>query len=173
LSTENESAWLGAVEPKLKQSGIFIDRFFKKMPYEEIAAKYNTSLSSAISLYVNARDRLVKTAVAMDRCEIANVNGKPLVEMTNQVRVFLLHALFGLSNGEICRLLGLHHGVVGRYINRVKDRIIAGEINLVEYTDEERQAAKDRLKAAREYGKKLSRKSHRKRRAKGLLNRKV
>jgi hypothetical protein len=67
-------------------------------------------------MYVNAKERLIKTIEAMDRIELAKNNGKPLVDMPRGLRVFLLHALFGLSNGEICRLLVITHSAVNKHI---------------------------------------------------------
>jgi len=147
FSDENKGAFVNAIDPKLKQTGIFIDRFFFGKSCEEVAEKYGVPKKSATALYINAKKRLVKTIEAMDRAKIARDNGEPLVKMTKMVRVFLLHAVFGLTNGEISRLLDVHHTIVHRYINNIKDRIITGEVNLLDYTDEGFRAAKARLEA--------------------------
>ncbi len=133
FSDENESAFLGT-DHRLKQTGIFIDRFFFAKSYGEIAEKYGTTKGGVAKLYVNAKRRLVKTVEAMDRVELAKNNGKPLVDMPKAMRVFLLHALFGLSNAEICRLLGTHHSLVNRQIIKNRERLLCGKINLLSYS---------------------------------------
>jgi hypothetical protein len=87
----------------------------------------------------------------MDRVELAKSTGKPLVAMPKGVRVFLLHALLGLSNGEICKLLGVsHHSLVNRYITQTRDKIMCGKIDILSYSDGDLQKANARLKKTRE-----------------------
>ena len=141
--------FIASLRPRLKQTAIFIDRFFFGMRYRDIADKYGVQVGEVAKLYVNAKTRLVKTVQAMDRVELALSNGTPLVAFPNPVKVFLLHAVFGLSNGEICNLLDIPHNLVNRYITRTRDKLLAGEIQIIHCTDEDRQAARNRLKEAR------------------------
>lgn len=150
FSDANESIFLTDIEPKLKQTGIFIDRFFFKMSYQQLADKYGVSKSGVAKLYVNAKERLIKTIDVMDRVELAKSTGKPLAAMPKGVRVFLLHALLGLSNGEICKLLGVSHTLVNRYITQTRDKIMCGEIDILSYSDGDLQKANARLKKTRE-----------------------
>lgn len=149
FSTENESAFKSASEPKLKQTGIFIDRFFFQMGYDELSEKYDTSLRSVMALYTNAKKRIVKTVEAMDRVDLAKNNGAPVMKTKRAVQAFLLHAAFELSVSEISRLMGVSHTLIIRYLNTTKDRLMTGEISLFDYTDADREAAQERLEAAR------------------------
>jgi hypothetical protein len=161
LHIEQPSPFINGIDISLKQTGIFIDRFFHRMPYKELAEKYDTTVSGVAKLYVNAKDRIKKTVEAMDRVELAKSNGTPLAKMPKSMRVFLLHTVFGLSNGEISRLLGMHHTLVHRFINTVKDRIICSEYDVLDFTDQDREKAEKRLEkmrdARREYEKKRQR----------------
>ena len=135
FSTETETAFLRDIEPQLKQTMIFTDRFFYRLTFAELSKKYDSSLSDISALYENAKRRLVKTIRAMDRIEFAKENGRPAVKMSKGVRVFLLHILFGLSNHEISGFLEISHSAVSRHISLTKDKILAGQIDVFEYSE--------------------------------------
>jgi len=149
LHVEQPNAFFQNIDTRLKQSGIFIDRFFHRMSYGDLAVKYNTTRSGVAKMYVNAKKRIKKVVEAMDRAELAMSNGTPATDMPKTMRVFLLHTVFGLSNGEISRLLGMHHSLVNRYINTVRDKVLAGEYDLLTFTDQDRDAARARLEKER------------------------
>ena len=136
-------------EPALKQTGIFMDRFFGRMSYADLADKYGTTRSGVAKLYVNAKERMIKSIRAMDRANLAKSNGQPLAVMPKAVRVFLLHTLFGLSVTEIARLLDINHSLVIRNIKTTRDRIITGQLDLLTFTEADREAAQGRLDEAR------------------------
>jgi hypothetical protein len=150
FSDVQEIAFVSTKSPRLKQTGIFIDRFFFRMSYHELAEKYQVERSAVAKLYVNAKERLVKTIEAMDRVELAKNNGVALAAMPKAVRVFMLHAIFGLSNAEIGKFLGMHHSLVHRCVTSTRDRILAGELDLLTAKDDDRQAARTRLQEARQ-----------------------
>jgi hypothetical protein len=149
FSDATENPFPESFTPKLKQTGIFIDRFFFHKTYAELAEKYNTTTGGVAKMYVNAKERLFKTVEAMDRVELAKNNGEPIISMTPAVRVFFLHVLFGLSNIEISRLLGLSHSLVHRYLTITRDRLICGEVDFISFSDDDRQAALARLETMR------------------------
>lgn len=64
---------------------------------------------------------------------------------------YLLNKLFGLRPSEIAEIEGLdrQNNSVRQLIIRVSDQLAAGEIKLTEYTEEESQAARDRLEEHR------------------------
>lgn len=149
FSDQQETPFNDEIAPSLKQTGVFVDRFFLRKNYNEIAEKYNISVSGVSKLYVNAKERLTKTVEAMDRAEMAKNNGTPVVKMNKAVQAFLLHGLFGLSVGEIAKLMGVNHSLISRYLYTTRDKIICGEIKLFHYTEAEKKAAQDRLEKAR------------------------
>jgi hypothetical protein len=68
--------------------------------------------------------------------------------LTKGLKWYLLSKLFGLLPAEIAELEGLNKRTssVRQLIIRVSDQLAAGEIKLIEYTNEESQAAKAALK---------------------------
>lgn len=148
FSTDAGSAF-ATPEPTLKQTAIFIDRFFNRMSYADLAEKYDTTRSGVAKLYFNAKERMIKSIRAMDRADLAAANGRPLAAMPKAVRVFLLHTLFGLAVNEIARLLDISHSLVVRNIATTRDRIITGRLNLLAFTEADREAAQGRLDDAR------------------------
>lgn len=157
FTTEAESPFAG-FNPDLKQTGIFIDRFFHKWSYEDLAVKYDTTVEGATKLYHVAVKRLLDVVEALDGKE-APRNFGPWEQMVKErsgsfstgVRWFLLNKLLGVRPSEIARMEGISHpsGVRGLII-RVSDQLRAGEISLFEADDpEEAEAAKARLEAKR------------------------
>jgi hypothetical protein len=149
--SREESTFTSAIQPQLKQTAIFIDRFFLKMSYTDLAEKYSTPRSAIAKLYVNAKERLVKTVAAMDRAELARSNGEALATMPRGVRAFLLHTLLGLSVTEIANLLNVTHPLVTRQIADIRDRLLAGEsIDILPAAAKDREAAHARIRQARQ-----------------------
>lgn len=143
FSTEHDSAFLPA-EPRTKTTGIFIDRFFHRMSFADLAVKYETTPGGVARFYDNARQRILKTVQAMDREKIALSNGAPLAVMPKAVRAFFLHTVFLLPVTEIAQLTGVSSSLVTRQIQQTRDRILTGEIDLVEYVP----GASERLTSA-------------------------
>ena len=68
FSTENENLFAEFL-PKLKRTGIFIDRFFYGSSYEDLAFKYDMSRETAVKTYHNAVRRLREVITVMDTGE--------------------------------------------------------------------------------------------------------
>ena len=101
-------------------------------------------------MYQHAKTRLVKVTQAMDRIELARSTGETLARFQKRIRYFLLHALLGLSVGEIAKVCNAPSGLVSRGIAVIRDKLLAGEIDLrPEATDAERAQALRRLAARR------------------------
>lgn len=65
FTTKAESPFAG-FNPDLKQTGVFIDRFFNKWSYEDLAVKYDTTVKGARDLYHLAVKRLLDVVKALD-----------------------------------------------------------------------------------------------------------
>ena len=159
FSTENENPF-AEFKPRLKQTGIFIDRFFHGSSYEDLAVKYEMTAENARKTYHNAVRRLGEVITAMDTRKVPN---KKLAYWKKQVeqrsgslpkgqKWYLLNKLFGLRPSEIAEMEGLDKksSIVRQTIIRVSDRLKAGEISLIETTVEESNVIKKRLDAKRE-----------------------
>ena len=155
FSTENENPFAG-FKPRLKQTGVFIDRFFHGSSYEDLAVKYDMTAEGARKTYHNAVHRLREVITAMDTGEVPtkqvdywrrNVEARS-GSMPKGQRWYLLNKLFGLRPSEIAELEGLDKksNSVRQLIIRVSDQLAAGEISLIEIGPDEAKSAKERLK---------------------------
>ena len=156
FSTDNDNPF-ASFNPKLKQTGIFVDRFFNGFNYEDLAEKYEIKKHTAVSMYSNAVKRILNVLKAMDK---ANVVGKKeqYIKQTEErsgkypkgQKWYLLNKLFGLRPSEIAEMEGMKNSSsVRSLIIRVSDQLKAGEIRLTDCTPEESEEAKTRLDANR------------------------
>jgi DNA-directed RNA polymerase specialized sigma24 family protein len=158
FSTENENPFAG-FKPHLKQTGIFIDRFFHGSSYEDLAVKYDMSKETAVKTFHNAVRRLGEVIKAMDTGEVPTKQvdywKKRVEERSGSLpkgqKWYLLNKLFGLRPSEIAELEGLDKksSSVRQLIIRVSDQLAAGEISLIEIGPDEAEAAKARLERHR------------------------
>jgi hypothetical protein len=127
FSTENNSAF-AAFQPKLKETGIFIDRFFHRFSYKDLAIKYETSASNAIKLYHHAVTRILEVVKALDSSADRKMDGYLRRVQTRSGSLpkgqkwYLLNKLFGLRPSEIAEMEGLdkRNSSVRQLIIRVK-----------------------------------------------------
>ena len=159
FSTENESAFF-AFNPQLKQTGVFINRFFNKASYKDLAVKYDTTVSTARKTYHNTLKRLADVLTAMDNGNVPTKQvdfwKKKVAERSGNLpksqKWFLMNKLFGLRPCEIAEMEGMdkNKSSVRKLIIRVSDQLKAGEISLIEVTPEEAAQTKARLDAHRQ-----------------------
>ncbi len=157
FTTEADSPF-ASFKPDLKQTGIFIDRFFNKWSYEDLAVKYDVTVEGARKLYHAAVKRLLDVVQALDGKEDSIRDFGAWRQMVEErsgsfplgVKWFLLNKLFQMRPAEIARMEGVSHpsGVRGMII-RVSDQLRCGEISLFEKDPEEAEAAKAKLDAQR------------------------
>jgi hypothetical protein len=158
FSTENATPFK-SFEPKLKQTGIFIDRFFNNFSYADLAKKYDMTEKNAIATFHNSINRILAVIEAMDNGETVT---KQVAFWKDKVKArtgdlpkgqkwYLLNKLFGLRPSEISELEGIDKksSSVRQLIIRTSDQLQAGELSLIEVTPTEKKAAKARLDTQR------------------------
>lgn len=157
FSTEANSPFAG-FNPDLKQTGVFIDRFFNKWSYEDLAVKYDTTAEGARKVYHVALSRLQAVVEALDGGKDSPHNFEPWKKMVEErsggfptgVKWYLLNKLLNMRPAEIARMEGVKHpSEVRGLIIRVSDQLRCGEISIFEKDPEEAEAAKARLEAKR------------------------
>jgi DNA-directed RNA polymerase specialized sigma24 family protein len=152
FSTENENPFAG-FKPRLKQTGIFIDRFFHGSSYEDLSTKFDMTAENARKTYHNAVRRLQEVLEVMDSGEVTKQVDywkKRVEERSGSLpkgqKWYLLNKLFGLRPSEIAELEGMKgSSSVRQLIIRVSNQLAAGEISLLEIGPDEAEAAKARL----------------------------
>jgi hypothetical protein len=157
FSTANESPF-ASFNPRLKQTGIFVDRFFHKFSYEDLGVKYSMSPKDAVKVYHSGVKRVLAVLEHMDKGNA--VQGfdfwKEKVEersgsLPKGQKWFLLNKLFGLRPSQIAEMEGIKgSSSVRQLIIRVSDQLRCGEIRLFDASPEEAEEAKARLDAHRE-----------------------
>lgn len=158
FSTENENPF-AEFKPSLKQTGIFVDRFFHGFSYDDLAIKYDMTTATVRKTYHNSINRVLAVIQAMDHGEVSTKQvefWKKKVEarsgsLPKGQKWYLLNKLFGLRPSEIAEMEGLDKksSSVRQLIIRVSDQLKAGEISLIETTPQESANAKARLDSHR------------------------
>ena len=158
FSTENNTSPFSHFEPNLKQTGIFVDRFFHAWTYEDLAVKYSVSVDTARKIYHRALGRIHAVLALMDQGEkyktkrrYAERVAKRSGMLQKGQRWFLLNKLFQIPPSEIAKMEGVKKGSssVRQLIIRVSDQLKAGEINLIDFSPQEATEAKERLEVHR------------------------
>ncbi len=156
FSTENESAF-SHFSPTLKQTRLFINKFFHKMSIEDLAVKYQMTPEAIYVYYEQAKRRLFDVLEALDskkRLKLDHV-WKQIEARSGLLpkgqRYFLMSKVFELTPTQIAEIEGLKNAAsVSILIHRVSDQLRAGEIELFPFTKEESIQAKQRLDRVRE-----------------------
>jgi hypothetical protein len=153
MSTEAESPFAD-FKPTLKQTGIFIDRFFRGWSYKDLAVEYSLkSPQGASHIYNQAVRRILEVLERLDKAKYREYWRKEAAQRSEELppatRYFLLNRLLGFNPSEIARMVDRDSSVVSKLIIRFSDKLRAGEIRLIDATPSERQAAEERLDAHR------------------------
>jgi len=163
FNTDAESPYAELV-PNVKQTGIFVDRFFHKLTYADLATKYDTSPTTARKIYHNGVKRVLELLQMMDaKPRAMEQYQKQIEERSGKLgkgqKWFLLNKLFGVMPHEIAEMEGMKSSSsVRQLIIRVSDQLRSGEIRLIDTTPEESAAAKQRLDVQREKRRNVMRK---------------
>ena len=143
-------------EPRLKQTGIFIDVFFNGFSYEDVAVKYSLSRDMACQLYNQAVRRVLTILEALDRRDGPSnkdywqeVAKEKSGSLSTGLRYWLLSKALNFNSYEIAEMFGKSPGTVRGLIIRVADQVRAGEVRLFDFTQEETEEAKARLEEDR------------------------
>jgi hypothetical protein len=81
-----------------------------------------------------------------DRTSHTKGHERTQIKMKSNVHIFFLHTLFGLSVTEINRLIEMHRSHVSRDIALVRDRFLAGDLEIFSVSDGKKMEADIRLK---------------------------
>jgi predicted DNA-binding protein YlxM (UPF0122 family) len=119
--------------------GIFIDRFFNNISYEDLAVKYDTTVNNAMKTYNKAKGDFISFLDAWNRekdlvnnrkCAKAHI--KDMGEMSKKMKCFLLYHCFGLSYQEISEVLKVPRQHISREIKLVLENVKQGA-NVLQY----------------------------------------
>lgn len=133
-SAEAHHEFWGTLHAQKKRTGIFVDRFVNKWDWEDIAVKYDCDVKTAMNVYCEARNQLMKLVEVWDRP--AKRNHLAVMEgnsgrFSQRVKAFLLAKCLDMSTVEIAALQGRDPNNVGRDIKACAQEIRAGRPVLV------------------------------------------
>lgn len=106
---------------KLRQTEVFIERFFNKIPCKDIAERYDVKENTVVSMYRNAVKELEKAIKTMD-CEREGLKYAKHDKFTEEQKIFLLHIIFGFQLGTIARMFKHDPGRIGQKVKRMSDK---------------------------------------------------
>ena len=142
-------------EPSLKQTGIFIDRFFNKYSNADLAVKYDVREKDAAEIYRRAVQRIMKIIMELDarksRKRRARYLDMQAGTLSDPHRWFLMARVLGMSASEISEFEGMDpkNSLVRMQLQRITNQLAAGEKNLIEFTPEESERAQACLERQR------------------------
>lgn len=148
-------------DPQLKQTGIFVDRFFFKLSFADLAVKYDIEEKQVADVYRKAVERLLTLVQYMDQrksIENAAARVKARGFMPKSHQWFMMSRVLNMTPGQISDFEGIDpaKGLVRKQIARVADQLAAGESDIILFTPEQRQEAKSRLDKRRQSRRKKS-----------------
>lgn len=130
------------IEVTRKRTGVFLDRFFNKMSYEDLAVKYDLpDAKEARTVFARGQVRLMEIIRRMDSepsrrlAETLRKTGRFSVRL----KAFLLNKCFELSPTEVGQVLGIDRMSASKYIKLVSDRLRVGQ-QLIYFEGEDLEA---------------------------------
>jgi hypothetical protein len=119
--------WAGA-QHRLKKTAIFVERFFNKTSYRELAERYHVKENTIVTIYRQAIEQLAKMIEAID----ARREGLKAVQtrnFTEDQKLFLLVEIFGFNRVEVARMFKRDHKAICGKLKRMSDKYKAAFSN--------------------------------------------
>jgi transposase len=114
--------WSGT-DCRLTKTAVFVERFFHKTPYKELAERFGVTENTVVTMYRQAVEQVGKIIEALDaRREGLKAVREPGRRLTEEERYFLLVKVFGFSMAEVARMFNLDRRRVGQRLKRMAER---------------------------------------------------
>jgi hypothetical protein len=144
-------------KPKLNQTEVFINKFFLGRSYDDIAAELAVNVDTVVSMFHHAQQRMIQALkFADDRQKTIDYyksllerNEKSFGKLPKGQRWFIMNRVIGLTVPEIAELEGATAHRVNNGIKDVSDRMKSGNLIWLECSDQDRQAARQRIEQKR------------------------
>ena len=152
FSTDNDKAFT-IPNPQKDKTAVFVYKFFKGFSYEDIAVMMDKPVNNVRQLYRQAKARMLKALKALDTRDgiihkaenILKVSEEATGKLPNYQKWFIMNKCLGLSPGEIARIEGRSQSCISTMLRYCADKLMAGELTLLDPTPEQAQEAKARL----------------------------
>lgn len=111
-------------DARLKQTTVFIERFFNKTPCKELAERFNVKENTIVCMYKQAVERVQQIIEALDARHEGLKATKP-GKFSEDQKYFLLVSVFGFSSAEVARMFNKDHDRVNLKVKRMAGRFEA------------------------------------------------
>ena len=128
FSEEDVVPWTSG-DLKKRQSTVFVERFFNKVPCRELAERFGVKENTIVSMYRTAVERLEKIIEALDSRK-EGLKATKAGNFTEDEKIFLLVQVFGFNRVEVARMFKQDHKVVCKKLKRMTDQYGAAFSNL-------------------------------------------
>ena len=109
-------------DARLRQTTVFIERFFNKVPCKELAERFGVKENTIVCMYARAVEQLQKIIAAIDAKREGMKATRGTDRFTDDQKFFLLVSVFGFSGAEVARIFKLDHRRVSMKVKRMADR---------------------------------------------------
>jgi len=124
FSTDDIIPW-SSEKARMKQTAVFIERFFNKVPCKELAEKFGVRENTIVCMYRNAVKQLERIIDKLDARKEGLKATTQAERFTEDQKYFLLVSVFGFSNAEVARMFKVNRDRVGMKVKRMRDRFEA------------------------------------------------
>jgi hypothetical protein len=109
---------------RLRQTEVFVERFFNKTPCKEIAERFDVKENTVVCMYSRAVEQLTKIIETLDARKAGIKAVKP-ERFNDDQKYFLLHAVFGFTQMEIAEMFGRDRDMINKKVKRMSDKFEA------------------------------------------------
>ncbi|OPL14702.1 MAG: hypothetical protein AVO39_08765 [delta proteobacterium MLS_D] len=120
FSTDDKIPWSSG-DTELRQTAVFIERFFNKVPASELAERYGVTVSTIESLYGSAKKVLFKIIQIMDM-RSTGIKRVTNSRFSDREKWFLLVNIFGFQGDEVAEMFKVDHRKVMRVVKSMADK---------------------------------------------------
>ena len=119
--SENDVVPWASGNYRLRQTEVFVERFFNKTPCKEIAERFDVKENTVVCMYAMAVKQLKNIVEALD-ARRTGVKALAPDKFNEEQKWFLLNTVFGFTQNEIAEMFGKNRNVVGKRVKRMSDK---------------------------------------------------
>jgi len=122
FSNDDVIPWTSG-DTRLRQTTVFVERFFNKVPCKELAERFNVKENTIVSMYARAVEQLKKIIDALD-ARREGLKATKADKFTDDQKFFLLVNVFGFSGAEVARMFNRDQNRMNMIIKRMSNQYL-------------------------------------------------
>jgi len=108
-------------DARLRQTTVFIERFFYKTPCKELAERFGVKENTIVCMYARAVESIEKIIAAID-ARREGMKATKSDRFTEDQKYFLLVSIFGFSGAEVARIFKKDRNRVNMKVKHMADK---------------------------------------------------